>query len=407
MKCFIFSDIVPQPVINVSSYPVNTSTLVEGTYLDIICTVSISDAINTGVSVDVEWSRNGSLPLTNNSDYTISSLTVLGSHMYTSTLHIKSLSTTRDNGAMYSCTVSVLPSPVSSYITGNENNNSLILNVAGIVLNCTYTNSIIDTNQFIIDFTADHVIVDIFFPTTPTAGDQFTMTCNISIPERLVHDLARLAVIWSYDLARERRVYIINSDATIGNVTKIGNLILSTLTLHPVKTSDGRRYYCSVVFNDLGVNDHVMRNVYVQSKLFVRKIKYNIINMLSTVPPPSISIVRSPSTGPIYESTNFNLTCTGTLPSVVDTIVSATVVWFDPQGNTIPVESRRMITNVTCNGNNEFESTIVFLPIDNGDHNSNFNDSGTYTCQMTISSSDPLIISGINSTTDTITVQCK
>ena len=128
---------------------------------------------------------------------------------------------------------------------------------------------------------------------------------------------------------------------------------------------------------------------------------------LSTVPPPSMDITHNFSTGPIYESTNFNLTCTGTLPSVVDTTVSATIVWFDPQNKVIPVETRRMITNVTSNGNNEFESTLVFLPIDNGDHNSNFNDTGTYTCQMTISSSDSLIISGINSTTDTIIVQSK
>ena len=116
------------------------------------------------------------------------------------------------------------------------------------------------------------MIVDIFFPTTPTTGDQFTMTCNISIPERLVHDLTRLAVIWSYDLAREQRVDVINSDTTIGNVTKIGNLILSTLTLHPVKTSDGRRYYCSVIFNDLGVSDHVLRDLNVQSKLLILKL---------------------------------------------------------------------------------------------------------------------------------------
>ena len=95
------------------------------------------------------------------------------------------------------------------------------------------------------------------------------MTCNISIPERLVHDLTRLAVIWSYDLARVQRVDVINSDTTIGNVTKIGNLILSNLTLNPVKTSDGRRYYCSVIFNDLGVNDHTLRDLSVQSKLFV------------------------------------------------------------------------------------------------------------------------------------------
>ena len=134
-----------------------------------------------------------------------------------------------------------------------------------------------------------------------------------------------------------------------------------------------------------------------------------MITMLffTTVPTPSVDITHSPSTGPIYESTNFNLTCTGTLPSVVDTTVSATVVWIDPQNNVVPVESRRMITNVISNGNNKFESTLVFLPIDNGDHNSNFNDTGTYTCQMTISSNNPLIISGINSTTDTITVQSK
>ena len=118
-------------------------------------------------------------------------------------------------------------------------------------------------------------------------------------------------------------------------------------------------------------------------------------------------ITHSPSAGHIYESTNFNLICTGTLPSVVDTTMSATVVWFDPEGNTIPVESRRMITNVTSNGNNKFESALMFLPIDNGDHNSNFNDTGTYTCQMTISSNNLLIISGINRTTDKIIVQCK
>ena len=143
MKCFTLSDTVPKPVITVSSYPLNTIALVEATYLDIVCTIYISDAVNTDVSIDVEWSHNGGSPVTNNNDYTISSLTMLRSHMYISTLRIESLSNTRDNGAMYSCTVNVLPSPVSSFITGNENSNSLILNVAGIILNCTCTNSII------------------------------------------------------------------------------------------------------------------------------------------------------------------------------------------------------------------------------------------------------------------------
>ena len=62
--------------------------------------------------------------------------------MYTSTLRIEGLSNTRDNGAMYYCTVSVLPSPVSSYTIGHKNNNSFTLNMAGIILNYICTNSI-------------------------------------------------------------------------------------------------------------------------------------------------------------------------------------------------------------------------------------------------------------------------
>ena len=138
--------LVPQPTVTVSTYPVNPSLLIEATYLDIVCTVNISDAISTEVTVDIEWSHNGGSPFTNNSHYTISLLTMLGSHMYTSTLRIESLSNTRDNGAMYSCTVSVLPSAIFSYITGNDNNNSITLNVAGIILNCTYCNCIIVIN---------------------------------------------------------------------------------------------------------------------------------------------------------------------------------------------------------------------------------------------------------------------
>ena len=122
------------------------------------------------------------------------------------------------------------------------------------------------------------MILDVLFPTTPTAGDQFTMTCNISIPERLVHDVTRLVVIWSYDLARLQIVEVINSDTTIGNVTKIGNLILSNLTLNPVKTSDGRSYYCSVIFNDLGVTDHILRYLIVKSKLFALKNHFSFLS---------------------------------------------------------------------------------------------------------------------------------
>ena len=50
-------------------------------------------------------------------------------------------------------------------------------------------------------------------------------------------------------------------------MTKIGNLILSTLSINTVKMSDGRRYYCSVIFEDLGVSDHTLSVFSVESKL--------------------------------------------------------------------------------------------------------------------------------------------
>ena len=63
------SPLVPQPTVTLSTHSVDPSSLIEATYLDIVCTVNISDAVNTGVSIDVEWSHNGGSPLTNNSDY--------------------------------------------------------------------------------------------------------------------------------------------------------------------------------------------------------------------------------------------------------------------------------------------------------------------------------------------------
>ena len=127
---------------------------------------------------------------------------------------------------------------------------------------------------------------------------------------------------------------------------------------------------------------------------------------MNIVPSPTVAITGSPSIGPIYESTNYNLTCTATVPSVVDTPVSGSVVWTDPKGQTIPVDDRRrIITDVTSRSTNEFTTTLVFLPIDNGDNNNKFNDGGTYTCQMTISSDDTNIHNGINSTTDTINIE--
>ena len=99
-----------------------------------------------------------------------------------------------------------------------------------------------------------------------------------------------------------------------------------------------------------------------------------------------MSISRSPSSGPIYESTVLNLTCTATVPSVVDTAVSAAVVWTNPGGSVIVHTDYLTFSPPQQVENDTFESTLKFNPVDNDELNG-FNSTGNYQCQMTISDS--------------------
>ena len=128
-----------------------------------------------------------------------------------------------------------------------------------------------------------------------------------------------------------------------------------------------------------------------------------IIYAFYLVSPPSVFIVADPQTGPIYESTGYFLTCTATVDgTIVNTPVTASVVWTDPRGNVIPTnETRRQVTLPT---GNYLASMLLFQPIDTGRNN----DGGTYTCQMIINSGSSLITSSQpRNTTRDVTVESK
>ena len=118
-----------------------------------------------------------------------------------------------------------------------------------------------------------------------------------------------------------------------------------------------------------------------------------------------MSLVVSPN-DTIYESTPLNITCTAILPSVVNTPVSAMVSWINPSNEIITSTKNSHITVLPAEmiSVNTFESIIIFHLVDNGDEGP-FDDQGEYTCKMTISSTDNLILNGVNSITDNITVE--
>ena len=120
------------------------------------------------------------------------------------------------------------------------------------------------------------------------------------------------------------------------------------------------------------------------------------------VTPPSLSISLTPN-DIIYESTILVITCNGTLPSVVDTDVTATVKWTGPNG-IINNDERIIVDEAVSVGDNLFQSLLTFQPVDNGDMNNETNDEGMYTCEMTISSSESEILSSVNSITEDFNV---
>ena len=110
--------------------------------------------------------------------------------------------------------------------------------------------------------------------------------------------------------------------------------------------------------------------------------------------------------GTIYESTPLNITCTATLPSVVNTPVSAMVSWMNPSDEIITSanDSRVIVLPAEMISINTFESVMIFYPVDNGDEGP-FDDEGKYTCEMNIISTNALILNGVNNISENITIE--
>ena len=117
--------IVPTPIVTVS---VNVTDHVEGQFLDVTCTATVSEYVNTDVTVSMTWRRNGTV-LTNGSNFIIGAVAKSEfNNKYTSILRVNSLRYETDNGATYNCTVGVAPN--TPYIMpGNDSSSAITLTV--------------------------------------------------------------------------------------------------------------------------------------------------------------------------------------------------------------------------------------------------------------------------------------
>ena len=111
--------LIVTPAVQVTTDPDNLGTLIEGTYIDLVCNSSINERVNTDISVTVVWSK-GSNTIANGSEYSISNVELVSGY-YICTVRIEELEVT-DNNVVFTCTVTATPS-ISTFITGNNGNN--------------------------------------------------------------------------------------------------------------------------------------------------------------------------------------------------------------------------------------------------------------------------------------------
>ena len=122
MTIIIFIIIVSTPNVTID---VNATDHVEGQFLVITCIATVSEYVDTNVTVDITWRRNGTV-LTNGSDFIIGAVTK-SNNKYTSILRVNSLRYETDNGATYNCTVGVVSN--TPYIMPGNDSSAITLTV--------------------------------------------------------------------------------------------------------------------------------------------------------------------------------------------------------------------------------------------------------------------------------------
>jgi hypothetical protein len=250
-----------------------------------------------------------------------------GSHL----LRIRELMS-RDNGANYTCTLSIVD---DQYIVANSSlRNTITLSV--------------------MNFTSEHVTTFIEEFSTPTIGSVFTLECVIVTPARFLHKPNR--VDWRLFNPFEESFVVIHADS---NITDNGRNFSAELTFNPLTLTNSEMYNCLSIFDTFSVTN-----------------SSNTIDLLFILPPPLVHINAS---FPLYESTHVSLICTVTLPNGVGSgDVLFDINWIDPHGEIINSINDRVTTLNQINS-----ITLSFNPIDNGD-NSPYNDTGEYNCSSTI-----------------------
>ena len=189
-----------------------------------------------------------------------------------------------------------------------------------------------------------------------------------------------------------------DDDITINETIIDGKTTTVTLSFSSLYTSHAGEYMCqgtlATVTNFTSTPTNVSVNV--MCKLLSVYVSYYLI-CINTVPTPTSTL--SIPNGKLYEGTLQTMTCSVTLPDIVDTDVTVIVDWVLDSTNTIITTSDRVMVSPASGVMSPFISSLTFNPLI-------MNDAGQYTCHATADSSSQYITTSSqgSSSVKTITV---
>ena len=237
--------------------------------------------------------------------------------------------------------------------------------------------------------------VTISFSGNSTAGQSYSINCSATVVPGLVVE-PQLEIDFS-------NLTLASDNSSVGH------------TFSPLKTSHGGQYTCTATINipQSGIttlNQSATWNITVASECVCLISATSSFLSLCTVPEPTIRFtgrVVSPvdlSSTTLYSGTVFNLNCVVELVKEVDTNLSVLTDWTK-DGAAISSETGHISVDIEAAHNSSvvyvYESNVDFDPLGNAGSGG---DGGTYTCSVTVESSE--FTSGTTaSDTQTITVE--
>ena len=143
----------------------------------------------------------------------------------------------------------------------------------------------------------------------------------------------------------------------------------SVLSFDPLRTSDGGQYTCTVTVGECdtqSVTREKLTQLIVASKYILIHCILFSFTLTFPVPQPT-TVITTTATDIVYVGDTISLTCTVTLDSNIDSIVSVMIIWSGPVNI-----NRHEISETTISGNDYTNSLNINQLTER--------DQGTYTC---------------------------